>query len=63
MVWTRAIMDADGAATKLIIEYLDGKPGEAEAARGEGPAFCADDYALAEALLQEGLGHDDAAFS
>ncbi len=52
VLWTRAIQDADGAATKLIIEYLDGKPGETEAAPGEGPAFCADDMALAEALLK-----------
>ena len=56
VLWTRAILDADGAATKLIIEYLDGKPGDAEAAPGEAPAFNADDMALAEALLREGLG-------
>ncbi len=56
VLWTRAILDADGAATRLIIEYLDGKPGDAEAAPGEGPAFNADDMALAEALLREGGG-------
>ncbi len=56
VLWTRAILDADAAATKLIIEYLDGKPGEAQAAPGETPAFCADDLAQAEALLKaEGL--------
>ena len=55
VLWTRAILDADGAATKLIIEYLDGKPGDAEAAPGEAPALNADDMALAETLLREGL--------
>ena len=59
VLWTRAILDADNASTKLIIEYLDGKPGEAEAAPGEAPVFCADDMALAERLLREGLGGDD----
>ena len=49
-----AILDADGAATKLIIEYLDGKPGDTEAAPGDAPAFNADDMALAETLLREG---------
>lgn len=58
VLWTRAIPDADGASTKLIIEYLDGKPDEAEAAPGEAPAFNADDMALAEALLREGLSND-----
>ena len=58
VLWTRAILDADGAATKLIIEYLDGKPGDAEAAPGDAPTLNADDMALAETLLQEGLGHD-----
>ena len=58
VLWTRAILDADNAAAKLIIEYLDGKPGEAEAAPGEAPAFTADDMALAEALLREGPGND-----
>jgi len=55
VLWTRAILDADGAATKLIIEYLDGKPGDAEAAPGDAPALNADDMALAETLLREGL--------
>jgi len=55
---TRAIPDADNASTKLIIEYLDGKPGETEGAAGEAPAFHAYDMALAEALLREGLGND-----
>ena len=55
VLWTRAILDADNASAKLIIEYLDGKPGEAEAAPGEAPAFNADDMALAETLLREGL--------
>ena len=55
VLWTRAILDADGAAIKLIIEYLDGKPGDAEAAPGEAPEFNADDMALAEKLLREGL--------
>jgi hypothetical protein len=59
VLWTRAILDADNASTKLIIEYLDGKPGEAEVAPGAAPAFCADDLASAEALLREGLGNDD----
>jgi len=54
VLWTRAILDADNASTKLIIEYLDGKPGEAEVAPGAAPAFCADDLAAAEALLREG---------
>ena len=58
VLWTRAILDADGAAIELIIEYLDGKPGDAEAAPGEAPEFNADDMALAETLLREGLGHD-----
>ena len=57
VLWTRAILDADGTATKLIIEYLDGKPGET-AGTGEAPAFTADDMALAEALLREGVGHE-----
>jgi hypothetical protein len=56
VLWTRAILDADNASTKLIIEYLDGKPGETEDAAGETPAFHADDLALAEALLREGSG-------
>lgn len=56
VLWTRAILDADGAATKLIIEYLDGKPGDTASAPGEGPAFNADDMALAEALLREASG-------
>jgi len=57
VLWTRAILDADGAATKLIIEYLDGKPGDTVAAPGEAPEFNADDMALAEILLREaGLG-------
>ena len=60
VLWTRAILDADNASTKLIIEYLDGKPGEAEGAPGAAPAFCADDLAAAEALLREGLGNDNA---
>jgi hypothetical protein len=55
VLWTRAIADADNAAAKLIIEYLDGKPGDAEAAPGEAPAFTADDLARAEALLSESL--------
>ena len=59
VLWTRAILDADNASTKLIIEYLDGKPGEAEVAPGAAPAFCADDLAAAEALLREGPGNDD----
>ena len=59
VLWTRAILDADNASTKLIIEYLDGKPGEAEVAPGEAPVFCADDMASAEAVLREGLGNDD----
>ena len=54
VLWTRATLDADNAAAKLIIEYLDGKPGEAEAAPAEAPALTADDLALAEALLREG---------
>ena len=54
VLWTCAILDADNASTKLIIEYLDGKPGEAEVAPGAAPAFCADDLAAAEALLREG---------
>jgi hypothetical protein len=58
VLWTRAILDADNASTKLIIEYLDGKPGETEGAPGEAPAFHADDLALAEALLREEMGHD-----
>lgn len=53
VLWTRAILDADNASTKLIIEYLDGKPGEADVAPGAAPAFCADDLAAAEALLRE----------
>jgi hypothetical protein len=57
VLWTRAILDADNASTKLIIEYLDGKPGEAEAAPGRPPALTADDMALAEAMLQESLGN------
>jgi hypothetical protein len=56
VLWTRAILDADNASTKLIIEYLDGKPGEAEAAPGDAPALNADDMALAEALLREAFG-------
>jgi len=56
VLWTRAILDADNASTKLIIEYLDGKPGETEGAPGEAPAFHADDMALAEALLREEMG-------
>jgi hypothetical protein len=59
VLWTRAILDADNASTKLIIEYLDGKPGEAEVAPGAAPAFCADDLAAAEALLREELGNDN----
>ena len=59
VLWTRAILDADNASTKLIIEYLDGKPGEAEVAPGAAPVFCADDMALAETVLREGLGNDD----
>jgi len=59
VLWTRAILDADNASTKLIIEYLDGKPGETDAAPGAAPAFHADDMALAEALLREGLGEGD----
>ena len=55
VLWTRAILDADNASTKLIIEYLDGKPGETEGAPGEGPVFTADDMAMAEALLREGM--------
>ena len=55
VLWTRAIQDADGAAIKLIIEYLDGKPGDTVAAAGEAPEFNADDMALAEKLLREGL--------
>ena len=35
VLWTRAIADADNAAAKLIIEYLDGKPGETEGAPGD----------------------------
>jgi len=54
VLWTRAILDADNASTKLIIEYLDGKPGDADVAPGAAPAFCADDLAAAEALLREG---------
>lgn len=57
VLWTRAILDADNASTKLIIEYLDGKPGEAEAAPGQPPALNADDMALAETWLREGLGN------
>jgi hypothetical protein len=52
VLWTRAIVDADGAAIKLIIEYLDGKPGDAEAAPGDAPALTADDMARAEALMK-----------
>ncbi len=63
VLWTRAIMDADGAATRLIIEYLDGKPDEWGETTGEAPRFCADDYALAEALLREGSGSDGSDFS
>ena len=46
--------DAEGAAIKLIIEYLDGKAGDTVAAPGDAPALCADDMALAETLLREG---------
>jgi hypothetical protein len=58
VLWTRAILDADNASTKLIIEYLDGKPGETEGASAELPVFHADDLAMAEALLREDLGND-----
>jgi len=58
VLWTRAIADADNAAAKLIIEYLDGKPGETAAAAGAAPTFDADDMARAEALLREGLGNE-----
>lgn len=58
VLWTRAIVDADGAATKLIIEYLDGKAGDIVAPAGSAPALCADDMALAETLLREGLSYD-----
>jgi hypothetical protein len=58
VLWTRAILDADSASTKIIIEYLDGKPGDAGANPDEMPAFTADDLARAEALLREGLGND-----
>lgn len=54
VLWTRAILDADGAATRLIIEYLDGKPGAAEAEPGSRTETCADDFALAERLLKAG---------
>ena len=53
VLWTRAILDADGASMKLIIEYLDGKPCETDGEPAEGPVFHADDMALAEALLRE----------
>jgi hypothetical protein len=53
VLWTRAILEADGTSTKLIIEYLDGKPGETDAASEEGPVFNADDMAMAEALFRE----------
>jgi hypothetical protein len=59
VLWTRAILDADNASTKLIIEYLDGKPGETEGAPGKPPAFHADDLALAGALLPKEIGNDD----
>jgi hypothetical protein len=58
VLWTRAIADADNTAAKLIIEYLDGKPGEGESALAGGPVFCADDYARAEALVQEDSGNE-----
>ena len=58
VLWTRAILDADSASTKIIIEYLDGKPGDAGANPDEQPIFNADNLARAEALLQEELGND-----
>jgi hypothetical protein len=61
VLWTRAVVDADAAATRLIIEYLDGKPGDLVAAPAGAPAFTADDLAQAEALLREGPGHDQPA--
>lgn len=58
VLWTRATLDADNTAAKLIIEYLDGKPGETGDASGGLPTFTADDYALAETLAQEEFGHE-----
>jgi hypothetical protein len=46
VLWTRAIVDADNASTKLVIEYLDGKPGETEGAAGSSPPFLASLYSI-----------------
>jgi hypothetical protein len=55
VIWTRALVDADGTAIKLLIEHLDGKPGDGAAAPAGGPVFTADDMALAEVLLRAGV--------
>jgi hypothetical protein len=58
VIWTRAIVDADGTATKLIIEYLDGKPGETQTGEDGQTLIRADDWATAEALVREVMGHE-----
>jgi hypothetical protein len=63
VIWTRALIDADLAAIKLLLEYVYGKPGEAETTPADGPVFTADDYVRADMLVREGLGHDRPALS
>ena len=53
VLWTRALFDGDLATARVIIDYLDGKPGEASPAAP--PRFTADDLALAEALLWKAM--------
>lgn len=51
VIWSKALFDGDLAASKLLIETLDGKPGEAAS---PGLHFTADDLARAEVVLVAG---------
>lgn len=53
VLWTRAIAHGDLACARLLIEYLDGKPGAKEQRAAAKLAFTADDLAAVERLLGE----------
>jgi len=49
VLWTRSVVDGDMTAIKVLLEYLEGKPGGPGA---EGPEFTADQMAAAQAKLE-----------
>jgi len=49
VLWTRSVVDGDMTAIKVLLEYLEGKPGGPGA---EGVEFTADQMAAAQAQLE-----------